>query len=179
MAFLNSARFYVARPSHEFRLDRVAVERVNRLLERTGAKVVVSSVWRIGRSIEALQAVLEEYGFRGKVIGRTPQLRAAVRGEEIREWLVTHPSFEVESFVIIDDDADMVDLSDRPVQTSHRFGICNRHVRDAVELLEQPIRKKDWFPVTDPEADAPDGAVVDGFVRVGDRWQKVKRRARR
>lgn len=26
------------------------------------------------------------------------------------------------------------------------------------------------FPVTDPELDAPDGAVVDGFERVGNRW---------
>jgi len=142
---LNSRRFYVARPSHEFKLDPVAVERVNRLLERTGAKVVVSSVWRIGRSIEALQAVLEEYGFRGKVIGRTPRLRAAVRGEEIREWLVMHPSFNVESFVIIDDDSDMVDLSDRLVQTTHRFGICDRHVRDAVKLFDVPIRGEQWL----------------------------------
>lgn len=31
------------------------------------------------------------------------------------------------------------------------------------------------FPVTDPELDAPDGAVVDGFVRSGDQWQPLKR----
>lgn len=172
---LNSSRFYTVRPSHEFRLDRAAVARVNELLDRTGAKVVVSSVWRIGRSIEALQAVLEEYGFRGRVIGRTPRLRAAIRGEEIREWLVTHPKVDVTSFVIIDDDADMVDLSDRLVQTTHRYGITRRHVVAAVRMLEQPIVKKDWFPVTDPEFDAPDGAVVDGFVRSGDRWVRVKR----
>ena len=28
------------------------------------------------------------------------------------------------------------------------------------------------FPVTDPDLDAPDGAVVDGYERVGDRWVK-------
>jgi hypothetical protein len=175
---LNSSRFYAVRPSHEFKLDRVAVSRVNELLERTGAKVVVSSVWRIGRSVEALQDVLEEYGFRGRVIGRTPQLRAAVRGEEIREWLTTHPNIDVTSFVIIDDDADMVDLSDRLVQTTHRYGITRRHVLVASRMLGEPIVKKDWFPVTDPDFDAPDGAVVDGFVRVGDKWVRVKRRAR-
>lgn len=28
------------------------------------------------------------------------------------------------------------------------------------------------LPVTDPDLDAPDGAVVDGYERVGDRWIK-------
>lgn len=31
------------------------------------------------------------------------------------------------------------------------------------------------FPVTDPDLDAPDGAVVDGFQRSGDRWVATKR----
>jgi hypothetical protein len=31
-----------------------------------------------------------------------------------------------------------------------------------------------WFPVTDPDIDAPDGAVVDGYERHGDRWVKVR-----
>ena len=31
---------------------------------------------------------------------------------------------------------------------------------------------KTSFPVTDPELDAPDGATLDGYERVGDRWVK-------
>lgn len=34
--------------------------------------------------------------------------------------------------------------------------------------------KRKSFPVTDPELDAPDGAVVDGFERVGDRWHPTR-----
>lgn len=29
-----------------------------------------------------------------------------------------------------------------------------------------------FLPVTDPELDAPDGAVVDGMERVGDQWRR-------
>ena len=29
-------------------------------------------------------------------------------------------------------------------------------------------------PVTDPHLDAPDGAIVDGYERVGDQWEPVK-----
>ena len=35
------------------------------------------------------------------------------------------------------------------------------------------------FPVTDPDLDAPDGAVVDGYERVGDRWTRKRRPTRR
>lgn len=38
-----------------------------------------------------------------------------------------------------------------------------------LEKLGLPIPK--GFEVTDPEADAPDGAIVDGYHRVGDRWE--------
>ena len=31
----------------------------------------------------------------------------------------------------------------------------------------------DSFPVTDDELDAPDGAVVDGYERQGDRWVRI------
>ena len=41
--------------------DRVKL--LNGFLEETGAKVVISSSWRIGRSIEELQEVLDYVGF--------------------------------------------------------------------------------------------------------------------
>lgn len=38
-----------------------------------------------------------------------------------------------------------------------------------LEALGLPVPK--GFDVTDPDADAPDGAIVDGYHRVGDRWE--------
>ena len=34
-----------------------------------------------------------------------------------------------------------------------------------------------WFRVTDPDMDAPDGAVVDGYERIGDRWVRISAKA--
>lgn len=41
----------------------------------------------------------------------------------------------------------------------------------ALALAVDPDRPRS-FPVTDPDLDAPDGAVVDGYERVGDTWYK-------
>ncbi len=38
---------------------------------------------------------------------------------------------------------------------------------------EIEIACQDRFPVTDDLRDAPDGAVVNGYVRVGDYWERV------
>jgi hypothetical protein len=38
-----------------------------------------------------------------------------------------------------------------------------------LEALGLPLPQ--GFDVTDPEMDAPDGAIVDGYHRVGDRWK--------
>ncbi len=35
------------------------------------------------------------------------------------------------------------------------------------------MNKPHSFPVTDPDLDAPDGAEVDGYRRVGDRWEHM------
>jgi hypothetical protein len=43
-------------------IDPEAVARVNRILERTEAEVVVSSSWRHGRTLAELQALLESHG---------------------------------------------------------------------------------------------------------------------
>lgn len=121
-------------------LDGVAIERLNRIVERTGAKVVVSSAWRLGRTARRLQRLLAGRGFEGEVIGvteriwlDTPDRSERERGEEIAEWLGRHPA--VELFVILDDDSDMGHLRHRLVRTSHDHGLLDEHVEQAVAML--------------------------------------------
>lgn len=45
---------------------------------------------------------------------------------------------------------------------------CGRRSEEVVVELPRS------FPVTDDELDAPDGAVVDGYERVGNRWVWVE-----
>lgn len=113
-------------------VDREAVARVDRLCKETGAKVVVSSTWRLFNSLERLQEILKNHGFTGEVIGRTPRL-GGKRGSEISQWLNEHGP--VESFVILDDDSDMVHLMHKLVQTTFDLGLQDEHVELAKALL--------------------------------------------
>jgi hypothetical protein len=123
-------------------IDPAAVKRLNQLVERTGAVVVISSVWRFdGRT--ACAEKLRKHGFTGKVIGVTPRgsNRGGERGHEIRDWLELDAPIhknrygEVESFVILDDDGDMADFHRFLVQTPPQCGLLDLHVDAAVKIL--------------------------------------------
>lgn len=122
---LNHEQFYVKRheddfkgygehPACEFDFKCIAV--LNHIIDSTGAKVVVSSTWRLGRTIEELQSVLDSVGFKGEVIAKTANLRheECLRGNEILKWtkdnkeLIGQEYHEFENYVILDDDSDML-----------------------------------------------------------------------
>lgn len=137
-------------------LDPAAVGLVNQLIRRTGARVVISSTWRLFPE-HAAQRVLNLCGFTGDVIGQTPdgaQVRASglfaakCRGGEIQCWLDEYQAGggayietggnKIESFVILDDDSDMAHLSDRLVKTAYTTGITQADVDRAVVMLGGP-----------------------------------------
>lgn len=90
-------------------VDRLAVARVNRIVEATGARIVISSDWvkfQPEESYPSVQAMLRAHGLVAEFAGHTVQPRANTvieRGLEIRAWLDEHP--EVEGYVILDDAA--------------------------------------------------------------------------
>ena len=101
-------------------LDTSAIERLNNLIKRTDAKVVVTSTWRLGRTIEELQATLDRNGFKGEVVGKTRDLRIGehgdciLRGNEILCFMKENPTLlgcyypDYRHYVIFDDDSDML-----------------------------------------------------------------------
>lgn len=129
-------------------IDRGLVARLNQLLEQTGAKVVISSSWRCFARVQDplnptrwLQRLLDSRGFKGEVIGSTPELPyPKTRGDEIQSWL-TRDGGAVRSFVILDDEDDMAHLKDRLVQTSFETGLQDHHVSMAVTVLRRPVRR--------------------------------------
>lgn len=114
-------------------IDRACVARLNRLVEASDADVVVSSSWRELHSLEELRAILEAHGFRGQVIDVTPSYSGEPRGHEIEAWLAHHAPEA--RFVILDDNADMAELSPFLVQTSLDLGLQDEHVAAALALL--------------------------------------------
>src|SRR4029077_13990518 len=127
--------------------------RLNQLVAETGAKIVISSSWRLYVRWQDLGPALARHGLVGDVIGETPDLvndsiwlerwhtRTAgpfmyehlERGWEIREWLFAHP--EVTAFVILDDVSDMAELKPWLVHTLPNIGLDDPDVERAKWLV--------------------------------------------
>lgn len=135
---LNSVRSVLALGGcGEHQFDEVAVNLVARLAGTTNAKVVISSAWRIGRDVQGLRAILGRYSttLAARVIDRTPSLNAC-RGAEIAHWLAENKNEHDGSYVIVDDDSDMLDGQlPRFVQTSQCDGFGVPEYLKALEII--------------------------------------------
>lgn len=96
---------------------------INKLIEETGAKVVISSTWRHD-GLDAMQWMWKTRQMAGEVIDITPRMSGLPRGLEIKEWLSNQDfrqcfwseerqreymeKSDIENFIIIDDDSDML-----------------------------------------------------------------------
>jgi len=89
---------------------------LNDLIQETGAEIVISSVWRYGETAESMQTMFDNKGFKGKIAGLTPSLgKGNLRGNEILQWIKDNEEYlgvkyynDFESYVIFDDDSDML-----------------------------------------------------------------------
>lgn len=118
---------------------------LNRLIAATGAKVVMSTSWRLFAGWQDLGPALNRHGLVGEVVGETPnpvedpawhdsrETSRIQRGDEVAEWLRRNPS--VESFVVLDDDDDIDAVRDRFVQTSGAAGLTDADVERAIAVL--------------------------------------------
>lgn len=120
-------------------LDAECVARMNRVVAETGCDVVLSSSIRLINSLGDCQRFLRSQGCAFRLSGMTPGrfevegFGYSRRGHEIAKWLVEHP--ENKTFVIVDDDSDMVDLMDHLVQTSNPVGIQDAEADELIRRL--------------------------------------------
>lgn len=109
---LNSQLFYKNRKTFKD-IDEKSVSFLNDLVRQTEAKIVVSSSWRIGRTINDLQKILDYNGFKGEILDVTPCLNT-LRGNEIHAWIQDYKQksgydlYRKGTYVILDDDSDML-----------------------------------------------------------------------
>ena len=165
---LNSEKWYKERfdkklypnlegyPLCEF--DPLTIEQLNLLTDKTNAKIVISSTWRMGRTIDELKKLFEEVGIKGEIIGITPHLtfsdgHRVDRGNEIKRWIDLNcirwwdkmlsqkeKDITLESYVILDDDHDMLlEQKDNFIKTSWRDGLTALHTRKAIEILNTTL----------------------------------------
>lgn len=83
-------------------VDRRLLKRFKRLLERTGAKVVLSSTWRYDPA-----GIFSAKHWGIPFVDVIPDMPKKPRRDEILAWLKGHP--KVKRFVIIDDEDDELD----------------------------------------------------------------------
>ena len=116
------------RKDHYQRFCSWSKELLNRLIRETGAKIVISSTWRLS-GIDFIKKVWELEEMEGEIIGITPSMRTKdiriPRGMEIDYFLENDLGFKhvnwdektqrkymdksgLENYIILDDDSDML-----------------------------------------------------------------------
>jgi hypothetical protein len=83
-------------------IDPILLERLLRLLDRTGAKVVLSSTWRYDPA-----GLFSARRLGVPFIEVLPDMPEQPRRDEILAWLTAHP--DTKRFAVIDDDDDELD----------------------------------------------------------------------
>jgi len=168
-------------------MNKGLCDNLHRLVERTGAKVVVSSTWRIDYSKHADDGEFnphtndhhmefcrqdihwsfhDDWRTEDMTSARSGLMIAVPRGEEIAEWLTRHP--EVDKYVILDDNEWMLPYQ-KPnfVKTDERFGLTNEAVERAVSILGEKKMKLSDMVKTATEAVKSATDAVGDAVKTG------------
>jgi hypothetical protein len=115
--------------------DPKCVANLKRILDTTGAKIVLSSCWKMF-GFEVFTDMWKERGCPGEIMDFTPSKLSGTRGHEIGIWLWEHQGL-VESFVIIDDDTWDLHNSQMPhvVQTTWEHGLTDELTEKVLSIL--------------------------------------------
>ena len=164
--FLRIEKFYKKHRIDPFGIHESKVKRLSKIVNETGAKIVMSSSWRFRyqryccevldgernpetdeSDIAKLYNLLKKYNI--NVVGFTTS--GPTRGQEINDWIESHSS--IKSYVILDDEnSDIIPYVDssRFIQTStvpigrlitgkgcENTGLKRKHVKRAIQILNR------------------------------------------
>jgi hypothetical protein len=121
--------------------DNDVIARIYRLQLETKCKFVMCSSWRLGRTVDEINDLMANKGLRIKFIDKT--CNGGKRGEEIQKWLDDNKEkYEIESYVIIDDDA-LYDIEQfhpgKCVAPKFISGLTEELLTDAINILNNGI----------------------------------------
>lgn len=140
-----------SRDKYGYTFDPRAVANLKRIVEETGADIVISSSWKC-MGLSQMEDMWEDRKLPGKIIGITPNSVSDellldvdidsidlfhIRGEEIKEWLTTHGK-KVSHYVIIDDmDHVLPEQQSHFVQTNPEVGITEDDAKKAIAIMNK------------------------------------------
>lgn len=119
-------------------IDPAAVSRLREIVDRTNASIVLMSSWRNRMDVMEFRRLLSLHGWgAAPVIGATPTIRGASRGDEVNAWLqdVGGPVHHI----CIDDDSDFLPHQTL-IQTNPDVGITDDDVTRCVKALADASR---------------------------------------
>lgn len=114
--------------------DPYAVGNLRKIIESTGAEIVISSSWRYIHRLGSMRMMWEIRELPGEILDTLPCGASYIsRGEDIEYWLKKHA---LVNYVIIDDLNDFYTSQlDRYVETNPIVGISEADAARAIELL--------------------------------------------
>lgn len=131
-------------------IDSDKVKRLAKIVEATGAEIILSSDWKDGWSkyytsskpshAKYLDNHLYKKG-RLTIKDKTPSTNKGswFRGEEILTYLRLHQ--DIENYVILDDtffeDFDNKNIIDHLIITDYKYGLTDENVKQAIEILNK------------------------------------------
>ena len=116
-------------PNAASELDPIALQLIRRIHEKD-VKIVLSSTWRLGRSVSALSKILTL-----PLFDKTINDGKSFRGGQIKEWLDRHP--HVTHYAILDDSSDFLpEQMKYHVKVHYRNGVLSHHYEKICKLLE-------------------------------------------
>ena len=119
-------------------------EFLKQIIDSTGAKIILSSSWRIGYergSCKLLSRRLAEWNM--VIEDTTPIRKDGLRGKEIQDWLIAHDYDETaDTFAILDDeDFDIADIyPEQMVKTDGKIGLQAEQVEKCIKILNGEIK---------------------------------------
>jgi len=128
----------------------IAVSHINLLVEKIGAKIVVSSTWRFNHSIDELRDFFENNGInRNSVIGITPNLlyerHSSNRGDELQAWIDENDAHSDLHIIIDDNDDGISERFDHYIQTNMNVGFADREL---IEKCFKILNNAGYRPLT-------------------------------
>ena len=132
---LNSRKYDLKRGRDDGNIDLTRLELIKELVDRTEARIVLSSSWRAFWKPDEENEINATFARCGlKIFDKTDMI--GNRTDEIRDYLVRHSVNG--GFVIIDDSPfGWAEMQDRVVRTSYfvGFGLEREHVERAIAIL--------------------------------------------
>ena len=173
-----------------YAFDPVSVANLERIVNETGADIVISSSWKMW-GLDAMQRMWARRDLPGKVIDITPNTESdemllsidldlmdipAIKGSEIKEWLSTNGNQDT-SYAILDDLPDMLpEQESHFVQTDPRIGITKDDADRIITILTGKAPKATSASIRDPQGNeifANKKIVVLGDIHGRTIWKDI------